>query len=208
MFEWLELQNYVSYVDAYEMMQVRLSAILNKSDTEAVFVLEHEEVYTAGISAHKTELLSQAGIPIHYTNRGGKFTYHGPGQLVIYPILDLSAKHRSKDIKQYVNNLSLVVIRSLKQFNITAFTLPEQVGVWTSTKFGNKKIASIGIKVHKWITYHGVAINICPNIDRFKSIMPCGLHYTAITSAQELGKKIDMCYYKNIVKQEFYTIFQ
>lgn len=208
MVEWIEIQYPIEYGEAYKMMKSRLTGILNGTASEAVFILEHQDVYTAGISAKNDELLNCYDIPVHHTDRGGKFTYHGPGQIIIYPVINLAANGRVKDIRNYVNNLASLVINSLKFFNITGITVQDTIGVWIDNEFGRKKIASIGVRIHKWITYHGVAINVCPDLKKFKGIIPCGDRDTIVTSISELlDQKIDLDYYKAILKQEFYKIF-
>ncbi|KJV57291.1 lipoyl(octanoyl) transferase [Orientia chuto str. Dubai] len=209
MIEWIEIEHPIEYSEAYKMMKARLTAILNGSASEAVFVLEHQDVYTAGISFKPDELLNNSDIPVYYTDRGGKFTYHGPGQVIIYPIINLSANGRLKDIRNYVNNLSLLVINSLKFFNITGITVKDAIGVWVNGKFGIQKIASIGVRIHRWVTYHGVAINVCSDLKKFKGIIPCGDYNASITSIRELlNQKVDLDYYKAILRQEFYKIFE
>ncbi|QES95567.1 lipoyl(octanoyl) transferase LipB [Orientia tsutsugamushi] len=208
MVEWIEIQYPIEYGEAYKMMKSRLTGILNGTASEAVFILEHQDVYTAGISAKNDELLNCCDIPVHHTDRGGKFTYHGPGQIIIYPVINLAANGRVKDIRNYVNNLASLVINSLKFFNIIGITVQDTIGVWIDSEFGRKKIASIGVRIHKWITYHGVAINVCPDLKKFKGIIPCGDRDTTVTSINELlDQKIDLDYYKAILKQEFYKIF-
>ncbi len=207
MVQWVEIDDPIEYLAALKMMEARLYKVVDQPELETVFILEHQDVYTAGVSFEPTELLNHGKIPVYYVGRGGKFTYHGPGQVVIYPILNLSNNGREKDIRKYISNLELLVINSLKFFNIKSFVIPGKIGVWVKTKFKEQKIAAIGVRIHKWVTYHGAAINICPDMKKFAGIIPCGMDNSTVTSTRELGVEVDLCYYKTILKQEFHKIF-
>jgi len=206
MVDWIKLPGLVDYATADKMMEDRVSNIINQDQGEAVYLVEHNDVYTAGTSYDPKELLSHENIPVIYTSRGGKFTYHGPGQRVIYPVLNLS--NRQKDIRLYVRDLENWMIDSLAHFGVKAMTFPGKVGIWVNTS-ENKlaKIGAIGIRVRKWVAYHGIAVNVSTNLDKYCGIIPCGIHDFPVTSLHELGIKIDLQEFDDILKIEFDKIF-
>ena len=171
-------------------------------------MLEHNDVYTAGTSAQGEELLSPQPIPVIHTGRGGKYTYHGPGQRVIYPILDLSLPTRKKDIRQYVSNLEEWVINTLAQVGVKAYCVPGRVGIWVDDGGGEAKIGAIGVRVKKWVTHHGIAVNIFTDVNKFSGIIPCGLANFPVTSLARLGIKIDVLMFDQILKSEYTKIFK
>jgi len=151
---------------------------------EKIFMVEHHPVYTAGSSAADDEHLKINDIPVVSAGRGGRYTYHGPGQRVVYPILDL--RNRGRDLRKYICDLQKWLINTLAEFGIEAYAADE-IGVWVKTPKGEAKIAAIGVRVRKWIAFHGIALNVDPNLEHFKGIIPCGIMTKGVTSMRELG---------------------
>ena len=204
--EWISLPGPVPYNKALKLMEQRLYDIIETTGDETVFLLEHEDVYTAGTSYNDTELLDTK-IPLIYTGRGGKLTYHGPGQRIIYPVLDLRKPNRVCDIKLYVRNLEQWIINTLLQLGLKAYTIKDMVGIWILHNNTPSKIAAIGVRVKKWVTYHGIAVNITTNLKNYSSIIPCGIENFPVTSLNKLGVEISMQDFDSILKEEFNKIF-
>ena len=204
--EWITLPGLTPYNEALELMEHRLHNVIETAKDETVFLLEHPDVYTAGTSYSDTELLDNK-IPVIYTGRGGKFTYHGPGQRVIYPILDLRKPGRTRDIKLYVRNLEQWIINTLLQLGLKAYTIKDMVGIWILHDDIPSKIAAIGVRVKKWVTYHGIAVNITTNLENYSGIIPCGIENFPVTSLNKLGVEISMQDFGSILKEEFKKIF-
>ena len=174
-------------------------------ENEQLLLLELDDVYTAGTSANIERDYLDKSIPLVKTGRGGQLTYHGPGQVVAYPIINLSK--REKDLRKYVKNLQTWIINTLKHFNIEAF-ITDEVGVWVETPSGRKKIAAIGIRVRKWVTFHGIALNVNPDLSKFGGIVPCGITEFGVTSISEsLGKDVTNEEIEEILVKEFKKIF-
>ena len=196
----------IKYENAISFLEKRLSEIHAKEKGELIWVLEHEEVYTAGTSYKNTELLDKS-IKLIKTNRGGKITYHGPGQLVFYFVIDLNK--REKNIRKLISSIENTIINTLKEFKINSFADRKNIGIWHKRKINNKtkieKIAAIGIKVKKWIAYHGFAININNNLDVYKKIIPCGIKDKEITNLIKIKKQkynfISNILIKNFLKE-------
>ena len=173
----------IKYEHAISLLEERLNEIIEKKSNELIWILEHKEVYTAGVSYKKNELLDKS-IKLIKTNRGGKITYHGPGQLVFYFVIDLNK--REKNIRKLISSVENTIIDTLKEFKINAFADRQNIGIWHKRKFNNKtkveKLAAIGIKVKKWIAYHGFAINITNNLEAYKKIIPCGIKDKEVTN--------------------------
>jgi lipoyl(octanoyl) transferase len=174
----------VKYVDAIEFLEERLNDIHVNKKGDLIWILEHEEIYTAGTSYKDSEILND-NINLIKTNRGGKITYHGPGQLVCYFVIDL--KKRQKDIRKLITLIEKTIIESLNEFNIKSYGDPKNIGIWTNSNSGVKKIAAIGIKVSKWIAYHGFAININNNLSKYQNIVPCGISDKGVTNLKEIN---------------------
>lgn len=204
--EWISLPGLMPYNEALELMEQRLYDIIETTRDETVFLLEHADVYTAGTSYNDTELLDTK-IPLIYTGRGGKLTYHGPGQRIIYPVLDLRKPNRARDIKLYVRNLEQWIINTLLQLGLKAYTIKDMVGIWILHNNTPSKIAAIGVRVKKWVTYHGIAVNITTNLKNYSSIIPCGIENFPVTSLNKLGVEISMQDFDSILKEEFNKIF-
>ena len=195
----------VIYEDAKKVMEERLLNVdLNKSN-ELIWTLEHPDIYTAGTSYNENDILDKS-IKILETNRGGKITYHGPGQLICYFVIDL--KKRKKDIRNFISIIEKTIIDTLQFFNIKTFSDKENIGIWYKDKEQTKKVAAIGVRISKWIAYHGFSININSNLDKYKAIIPCGIKDKGITNLKqikdqdyrELEKKLVEVFISNLNK--------
>ena len=176
----------VKYGEAIKFLERRLIDIHNNKKNDLIWILEHEEVYTAGTSYNENELLNK-NINLIKTNRGGKITYHGPGQLIFYFVIDL--KQRDKDIRKLITLIEKTIIESLLEFNINSFRDPKNIGIWIDDKANIKKVAAIGVRVSKWIAYHGFAININNNLKKYQNIIPCGILDKGVTSLKEINNQ-------------------
>tara|TARA_B100002051_G_scaffold55238_1_gene50871 strand:+ start:108 stop:740 length:633 start_codon:yes stop_codon:yes gene_type:complete len=180
----------IKYENAIYLLEKRLNEMIQKKSNELIWILEHKEVYTAGVSYNKNELLDKS-IKLVKTNRGGKITYHGPGQLVFYFVIDLNK--RDRNIRKLITSIENTIIDTLKEFKINAFADRKNIGIWHKSKIENKtkieKIAAIGIKVKKWIAYHGFSINISNNLDAYKKIIPCGIKDKEVTNLISIKKQ-------------------
>lgn len=203
---WTKLEGLINYKDAVSLMEDKVRRLIEKTCEEEVILLEHQDVYTAGTGANSEDILYSTSIPIVNSGRGGKYTYHGPGQRIIYPILNLN--NRDRDLHLYVANLEETVINTLNQFGINSFTKPGFRGIWTKYKDGSEaKISAIGVRVKKWVTFHGVAVNLFPDLTKFNAIVPCGIKDSLVTSAKELGKNVSLEEFDQAFKAEFSKIF-
>lgn len=176
-------QKPVKYEDALTFMEHRLREINEKKSKDLIWILEHEEIYTAGTSYKETEILDKS-IKIIKTNRGGKITYHGPGQLICYFVIDL--KKRNKDIRKFISTIEKTIINTLKYYNIETFADKKNIGIWYNYNKQIKKIAAIGVRVSKWIAYHGFSINIKNDLKRYEAIIPCGIEDKGVTNLKEI----------------------
>ena len=174
----------VKYDIAIKLLEKRLLEISDKKKGDLIWILEHEEIYTAGTSYKENEILNK-NINLVKTNRGGKITYHGPGQLICYFVIDL--KQRQKDIRKFITLIEKTIIESLSEFNIKSFGDPKNIGIWINDKSNIKKVAAIGVRVSKWIAYHGFAINISNNLLKYESIIPCGISDKSVTNLKEIN---------------------
>jgi len=172
----------VNYFEAIDLMEERLEQIFNKNAKELIWTLEHEKIFTAGTSYNENEIIDKS-IKIIQTNRGGKITCHAPGQLVCYFVIDLREK---KDIRKFISKIEMVIINTLKFFKIDSFADKKNIGVWTYKNNEIKKIAAIGVKVKKWIAYHGFSININNDLNQYKKIIPCGIKDKGVTNLKEI----------------------
>ena len=170
----------VPYKEAMDFLEKKVEKVHANIEDEIIWILEHDSVYTKGISASDDDLLMPNLFPIIETNRGGKFTYHGPGQKIVYFVINLNK--REKEIKKFVRNVEKWIIAVLNDFNISSFADPKNIGIWIRNNNEENKIAAIGIKVKKWIAYHGFSININNNLDQYKKIIPCGIKDKGITN--------------------------
>jgi len=180
----------IKYENAISLLEERLNEIIEKGGDELIWILEHKDVYTAGVSYKNNELLDKS-IKLVKTNRGGKITHHGPGQLVFYFVIDLNK--REKNIRKLITSVENTIIDTLKEFKINVFADRKNIGIWYKRKFNNKikfeKVAAIGIKVKKWIAYHGFSINISNNLDAYKKIIPCGIKDKEVTNLISIKKQ-------------------
>ena len=173
----------VKYSEALNFLEERLVDIsLNKANN-LIWVLEHEEIYTAGTSYKENEVLNK-NIKLIKTNRGGKITCHGPGQLICYFVIDL--KQRKKDIRKFISLIEKTIVESLSEFNIKSFGDPKNIGIWVNNKTGVKKVAAIGVRVSKWIAYHGFSINISNDLTKYQNIIPCGILDKGVTNLMKI----------------------
>ena len=183
--EWRHSATPTGYPEAVEWMEARAAAIREGTAREAVWFLEHPALYTAGTSADPAELITPR-FPVFQTGRGGRYTYHGPGQRIVYVLADLS--RRNRDVRCYVHALEGWAIDALARLHIDAFRAPGRVGIWTLDQGREAKIGAIGVRVRRWVTLHGMAINRVPALDHFDGIVPCGLPDYPVTSIAALGR--------------------
>ena len=172
-------QKPVKYADAIDLMEKRLKEIDKKISNDLIWILEHEDIYTAGTSYKENEIIDKS-INLIKSNRGGKITYHGPGQLICYFVIDL--KKRKKDIRKFISIIEKTIIDTLKYYQINTFPDKDNIGVWYNDNSKIKKVAAIGVRVSKWIAYHGFAININNNLKKYDAIIPCGITDKGITN--------------------------
>ena len=212
MVEWKLEKKLVDYRFAEEAMSRRVDDIILNQKTELVWFLEHNNIYTLGTSATTSDFKYEVSIPIYRTKRGGQTTYHGPGQRIIYLMLDL--RNGKKDIKQLVWNIEEWLIVVLEELGVSGYRIPGLIGVWVRDPKGvnadgskDKKIAALGLRVKKWVTFHGLSLNIDPDLGYFNSINPCGISGKGVTSLLELGYKIKMEDVDKIFQRTFTTIF-
>ena len=196
----------IEYFDALKFMEQKVEKILGKNENEMMWFLNHNHVYTCGTSADKNEILSKTNIPILQTNRGGKTTYHGPGQRIVYFMINLNK--RKKDIRKFVNIIENSVISLLKEFDIEARTFPERIGIWVIKSQGNKlskekKIGAIGLRIKRWVTYHGLSFNINPDLKYYENIIACGLKNCSSTSLKNLNINLSNKEFDKIFKKNF-----
>lgn len=192
--EWAITDEPVPYPSAVASMEARAEAIADGSAAERVWLLEHPPLYTAGTSAREADLLEPGRFPVHRTGRGGQFTYHGPGQRVVYVMLDL--RDRKRDVRAFVTALEGLVVDCLAAFNVRGETRPDRVGVWVRRPErgagAEDKIAAIGVRLRRWVSFHGLAINVDPDLSHFSGIVPCGIAGHGVTSLADLGLTASM----------------
>lgn len=199
--EWLASAEPVPYAEAIAFMDGRVAAITRGEAQNCVWLLEHPSIYTAGTSADPTELLTPDRFPVFKTGRGGRFTYHGPGQRVAYVMLDLT--RRGRDVRAFVRSLEDWLIATLAHVGVEGERRPGQVGIFVR----GAKIASIGVRVKHWVTLHGVSLNVDPNLEHFAGIVPCGLADTPVTTLAALGAETDMDKVDQALRATFTEIF-
>ncbi len=205
--EWKISKELVNYPDAVSFMEDRVSLVNNGRGDECVWLLEHPSLYTAGTSAKEKDLLDNR-FPVYKTGRGGQYTYHGPGQRVAYIILNLKQRQQKPDIKRYIYNLEEWIIRTIARFGIKGMRREGRVGIWVNIEGGKEaKIAAIGVRVRHWISFHGVAINVNPDLSNFDGIVPCGISEHGVTSFKNLGIDIKMEHLDEALKEEWGGVF-
>jgi len=223
--EWAVSEGYVAYDAAVAVMEARAAAIAAGEAGELVWLLEHPPLYTAGVSSKEGDLLDAARFPVHRSGRGGQFTYHGPGQRVVYVMLDLN--QRGKDVRTFVRGLEQWIIGALGEFGVPADVRDGRVGVWVERKGpgwsrpplvgsadtppedGRRedKIAAIGVKVRKWVSFHGISLNVEPDLDHFTGIVPCGIAEHGVTSLVDLGVPATMDEADEALRVSFGRVF-
>ena len=214
MVQWEISDGEVHYNTALKKMDKHVQQIISGEADEKVWLLEHPPLYTAGTSANKRDLVEPNRFPVFETKRGGQYTYHGPGQRVVYVMLDLNK--RGKDIKKFVKNLEAWIIHTLAEFNIVGQSRNGRIGIWVERPDKPKsidelpeeeKIAAIGVRLRKWITFHGLSINVDPNLSHFQGIVPCGIKEHGVTSLVDLGLPVSMTDLDIALKKNFSKVF-
>ncbi len=205
--EWrVTLDRKVPYPEAVETMEARVSAIRNGGARECVWLLEHPPLYTAGSSASDSDLLVPDRFPVYRTGRGGQYTYHGPGQIVAYVMMDLT--RRRSDVRGFVRDLEEWIIATLAGFAIRGERRTGRVGIWIDRGQGREdKIGAIGVRVRRWVSYHGIALNVEPDLEHYAGIVPCGIKEHGITSLVDLGLPVTMDEGAAALKQAFTVVF-
>lgn len=201
--EWIIADTFIQYDEAVAKMEERVADIRAGNAPELIWLLEHPPLFTAGTSAKAADLLDPR-FPVHESGRGGQYTYHGPGQRVAYVMLDLKKRQQVPDIKQFVCNLEQWIINSLQRFDIQGERVDGRVGIWVDSR----KVAAIGVRVRHWVTYHGIAINVNPDLSHFAGIVPCGIADAGVTSFEDLKKPVNMKMLDDALQEEFQPVFQ
>ncbi|MEZ5667017.1 MAG: lipoyl(octanoyl) transferase LipB [Alphaproteobacteria bacterium] len=209
--EWRIAERPVAYPDALAAMEARVAAIRAGTAAELVWLLEHPALYTGGTSARREDLLWPDRFPVYQTGRGGQYTYHGPGQRVAYVMLDLD--RRGRDIRCFVHDLEQWLIEALSRFNLRGERRDGRVGIWVARGGGREdKVAAIGVRVRKWVSFHGIALNVDPDLSHFRGIVPCGIEAGAespygVTSLVDLGLPVTMTDADLALREAFEAVF-
>ena len=208
--QWAVSPGQVGYAEAVAAMEARAAAIAAGEAGELVWLIEHPPIYTAGVSAKDEDLLQAERFPVHRTGRGGQFTYHGPGQRVAYVMLDL--RRRGRDVRAFVESLEAWVIGALDQFGVRGEIRPDRVGVWVERRQAGAppredKIAAIGVKIRKWVSFHGISLNVEPDLDHFSGIVPCGIQQHGVTSLVDLGHPVTLDEADEALRISFRQVF-
>jgi lipoyl(octanoyl) transferase len=207
--EWAIADRLVPYDEAVREMEARVAEIAAGTARERVWLVEHPPLYTAGTSADDADLVEPARFPVHRSGRGGQFTYHGPGQRVAYAMLDLN--RRTPDLRRYVAALEAWLIDALEHFNVRGERREDRVGVWVRRPEKGSdvedKIAAIGIRVRRWVTFHGVSLNVEPDLSHFAGIVPCGVREHGVTSLVDLGLPVTMPEVDSVLRASFEGVF-
>ena len=215
MVQWEITEDKVDYETALAKMDNHVEKMIQGQAGEKIWLLEHPPLYTAGTSADRQDLVEPNRFPVFETKRGGQYTYHGPGQRVVYVMLDLNK--RGKDIKTFVKNLESWITLTLLEFNVTGQSRDGRVGIWVERPdkplknngaLEEDKIAAIGVRLRKWITLHGLSINLDPDLSHFQGIVPCGIREHGVTSLVDLGLPVSMHDLDNALKKSFSEVFQ
>jgi len=207
--EWAISDTLVDYRAALDMMAARANAIRDCGAAELAWLLEHPPLYTAGTSAKAADLLDTATFPVYPAGRGGQYTYHGPGQRIVYLMLDM--KSRGGDIRALISDLERWIITALDAFNVKGERRPGRVGIWvtrrTATGVREDKIAAIGLRVSRWVTTHGISLNVEPDLTHYRGIVPCGIADHGVTSLADLGLPVTMADADVALRQAFQKVF-
>ena len=199
--EWRISDGLVPYAEALAFMEARAAAIRSGTERECVWLLEHPPLFTAGTSADPAELLNPLGLAVHEAGRGGRYTYHGPGQRIGYVMLDLLA--RGRDVRRFVHGLEGWVIATLARLGVAAHRSPGRIGIWVGDGPSEAKIAALGLRVKRWVTLHGFSINVAPDLTHFTGIVPCGIAEYGVTSLAALGKEMPMAAVDAALEENF-----
>ena len=204
---WKVSSGLTDYEDALAFMEKRVGEIHAGHADELVWFVEHPPLYTAGTSSKEADLLAPKRFPVYNAGRGGQYTYHGPGQRVVYVMLDLNK--RGKDVRKFVANLEQWIIETLAEFNVIGEKRDDRIGVWVRRE-GNRedKIAAIGVRVRKWVTFHGICINVEPDLSHYTGIVPCGISQHGVTSLVDLGLPVNMDDLDATLKRTWDNIFK
>lgn len=211
--QWIKAEGLTGYEEAVAFMEERAAQIAGGEAPECVWLVEHPPLYTAGTSADAADLVEPKRFDVFQSGRGGQYTYHGPGQRVAYVMLDL--KRRTPDVRRFVAALEAWLIGTLAHFNITGERREDRVGVWVRravkpplpATMAEDKIAAIGIRIRKWVTFHGVSLNVEPDLAHFSGIVPCGVTRHGVTSLADLGLRVTMAEVDNVLRGEFEKLF-
>lgn len=200
--EWRTSDGLVPYAEALAFMDERAAAIRAGTAAECVWLLEHPPLFTAGTSADPAELINPLGLPVHNAGRGGRYTYHGPGQRVGYLMLDL--ERRGRDVRCFVRSLEGWIIDTLADLGVAAHRSPGRIGIWVGDGADEAKIAALGIRIKRWVTLHGFSINVVPDLSHFGGIVPCGISEFGVTSLAAQRKEIPMTRVDDVLKRNFH----
>jgi len=207
--EWVHAEGLVGYDEAVAEMDARAALIADGKARERVWLIEHPPLYTAGTSAREADLIEPERFPVHQSGRGGQFTYHGPGQRVAYVMLDL--KRRDPDLRRFVAALEAWLIGTLERFNVRGERREDRVGVWVRRPEkgadSEDKIAAIGIRVRRWVTFHGISLNVAPDLSHFSGIVPCGVRRHGVTSLADLRRPAPMAEVDAVLRTQFEAVF-
>jgi lipoyl(octanoyl) transferase len=202
---WEKAANLVEYPAAIARMEAEVAAIAAGEAPERVWLVEHPPLYTAGTSANDADLVEPSRFPVFRTGRGGQYTYHGPGQRVAYVMLDL--RKRGSDVRAFVAQLEEWIIATLAEFGVEGERREDRVGVWVRCGSDEDKIAAIGIRVRHWITYHGISLNVSPDLSHFEGIVPCGVREHGVTSLTDLGIDATIDDVDRVLEKQFWRVF-
>jgi lipoyl(octanoyl) transferase len=202
--EWRVSQGLVPYPEAVRAMEARVEAISSGTGSEEVWLLEHPALYTTGTSAKASDILD-ARFPVFETGRGGQVTYHGPGQRICYVMLDL--KTRKADVRGYVRNLEEWLILALEKLGVKGERRSGRIGIWVQNGIREEKIAAIGVRIRRWITFHGISLNVDPELSHYSGIVPCGVREYGVTSLSAMGISAKMAEVDAALKQSFQEVF-
>ena len=206
MVEWKTFNRFSDYEHSINLMENTVKSIISGNAQEQVWLLEYEPIYTTGTSGRDSDILDKMNIPVLKTKRGGQITYHGPGQRIIYPLLNL--RNYQKDVRCYIWMLEEWLIKTLYSFNVKSHRQTGDVGVWISGQCGEEKIAAIGVRISKWISSHGISVNIKPDLSKYRGIVPCGIKDLALTSLSQMGLNISYEEFDEELKKAFFEVFQ
>jgi lipoyl(octanoyl) transferase len=215
MVEWITADTHVPYENALSEMDQRVGGIIDGTMAEKIWLLEHPSLFTAGTSADINDLVDPDRFPVYTSQRGGQYTYHGPGQRIAYAMMNLNT--RGKDVRKYVWKLEEWVIRTLATFNIIGERRTDRVGVWVVRHdkplnalgtHPEDKIAAIGVRLRKWVSFHGVSINLNPDLEHYSAIVPCGINEHGVTSFADLGLDVSMAQLDAALREQFNIVFE